>query len=144
MRKAGPSPSGQSNNGKAVVRTRHYIVTMIHLFGKDEEGNLPRHFLFQLLKTGNPIMGQDIGYQSYFRFRVFGYSTHLHPSNFKVIVTIPLKPSGQAAQKHADARRLKSGGVRRTLMYVATTKGEDNAADICFSTAFIYFTPVTT
>jgi len=40
-----------------------------------------------------------------------------------------------AGQKHPDARRAKSRGVRRTLPYVAMTKDERNEADGCFSTA---------
>jgi hypothetical protein len=38
-------------------------------------------------------------------------------------------------QKHSDARRAKSRGMRRTLPYVAMTRDERNAADGCFSTA---------
>jgi len=40
-----------------------------------------------------------------------------------------------AGQKHPDARRAKSRGMRRTLPYVAMTKDERNEADGCFSTA---------
>jgi len=41
----------------------------------------------------------------------------------------------QAVEKHPDARRAKSRGMRRTLQYVAMTKDERNEADGCFSTA---------
>ena len=41
----------------------------------------------------------------------------------------------QAGQKHPDARRAKSRGMRRTLQYVAMTKDERNEADGRFSTA---------
>ena len=46
----------------------------------------------------------------------------------------------QADQKCPDARRPKSWGVRRTWVYVATTKDEGNAADGRFSTACILLT----
>ena len=41
----------------------------------------------------------------------------------------------QAGQKHTDARRAKSRGMRRTVPYVAMTKDERNDADAFFSTA---------
>ena len=41
----------------------------------------------------------------------------------------------EAGQKHSDARRVKSRGMRRTSRYAAMTRDERNAADGCFSTA---------
>ena len=41
----------------------------------------------------------------------------------------------QAGQKHSDAKRAKSRGMRRAILYVAMTRDERNTADERFSTA---------
>ncbi len=72
MGRPGPSPSGQSNDRKTVAPFGHHIVTMVHLFGQEEKGDLSRHPLCELLKTRDAVMGQDIGYQSDPGFSVAG------------------------------------------------------------------------